>query len=82
MKQRRGTWRTRDTRSCAPDDLDLGHDTQAWLAVTDDPQTAGAGYWYHRERQEPASAALDASFQDALLDQLAALTGVGLTPSS
>src|SRR5206468_71984 len=33
----------------APDDLELGHRTQAWLAVTDDPDGTGtAGYWYHQ----------------------------------
>jgi NAD(P)-dependent dehydrogenase (short-subunit alcohol dehydrogenase family) len=63
----------------APDDLRLGHVTQAWLAVTDDPGADAGGYWHHQERQAPADATLDVAFQDALLDELARLTGVHLT---
>jgi NAD(P)-dependent dehydrogenase (short-subunit alcohol dehydrogenase family) len=60
----------------APDDLELGHRTQAWLAVTNDPDTTAAGYWHHQRRREPVAATLDPRFQDALLDELARLTGV------
>ncbi|MGD9998706.1 MAG: SDR family NAD(P)-dependent oxidoreductase [Ilumatobacteraceae bacterium] len=61
----------------APDDLELGHRTQAWLAVTDDPAAIGdSGYWFHQEQQTPPTAAQDVTFQDALLDELARLTGV------
>ncbi len=60
----------------AADDLELGHRTQAWLAVTDDSAANTPGYWYHQQRQQPAAAALDERFQDALLDELARLTGV------
>ena len=57
----------------------LGHRTQTWLAVSDHPGANGSGgYWYHLHRQAPAPAALDAGFQDALLDELAHLTGVRL----
>ena len=63
----------------APDDLELGHTTQVWLAVSDEPAaTASGGYWYHRRRQTPAAAVSDVGFQDALLDQLSRLTGVTL----
>ena len=62
----------------APDDLELGHRTQTWLAVTDDPDATSSGYWYHGRRQSPAAAALDPRFQDALLDELARLTDVRL----
>lgn len=60
----------------APDDLVAGHVTQAWLAVGDDDEalTTG-GYWYHRQRQAPASAAADPAFQDAVLAELECLTG-------
>jgi hypothetical protein len=35
----------------APDDLDLGHRTQEWLATSDDPEAMTTGsYWYHGER--------------------------------
>jgi NAD(P)-dependent dehydrogenase (short-subunit alcohol dehydrogenase family) len=63
----------------APDDLELGHHTQTWLAVSDHPDATGsAGYWYHQGRRSPAPAALDESFHDALLDELIGLTDVRL----
>ena len=63
----------------APDDLELGHLTQAWLAASDYPQAASSGgYWYHQRRYAPAPAAADERFQDALLGQLTQLTGVRL----
>jgi NAD(P)-dependent dehydrogenase (short-subunit alcohol dehydrogenase family) len=63
----------------APDDLELGHRTQTWLAVSDHPDaTTTGGYWYHQRRQSPAPAALNESFQDALLDELTRLTHLRL----
>ena len=63
----------------ASDDLEMGHLTQTWLAVSDDAAaTVSGGYWYHRQRQEPAAEARDPAFQDQLMDRLAALTGVVL----
>jgi len=63
----------------APDDLDLGHLTQTWLAVSDDPAArVSGGYWFHRRRQIPARQASDPEFQHQLTDRLAALTGVEL----
>ena len=45
----------------APDDLELGHTTQVWLAVSDEPDATGTGgYWYHQRRQAPAAAVSDA----------------------
>jgi NAD(P)-dependent dehydrogenase (short-subunit alcohol dehydrogenase family) len=63
----------------APDDLELGHRTQEWLATSDDPEalTTG-GYWYHQRRQEPHSAVHDTAFQDRLLQALKQETGVAL----
>lgn len=63
----------------APDDLELGHRTQEWLAISDDPEalTTG-GYWYHQERQEPHAAVHDTAFQDRLLKVLAQETGTAL----
>ncbi|MET7322611.1 SDR family NAD(P)-dependent oxidoreductase [Streptomyces sp. NPDC005549] len=60
----------------APDDLKLGHQTQEWLAVGDDPEamTTG-GYWYHRQRRQPHAAVHDEAFQDHLLEVLAEETG-------
>ncbi len=66
----------------APDDLELGHRTQEWLAVSDDPEaeTTG-GYWHHRQRRQPHAAVHDERFQDRLLAALAEETGTPL-PSS
>jgi NAD(P)-dependent dehydrogenase (short-subunit alcohol dehydrogenase family) len=60
----------------APDDLELGHRTQAWLAAGEDPATRTSGYWFHQRRQDPHPSTHDERFQDALLDALAAHTGV------
>jgi len=63
----------------ATDDLALGHVTQCWLAVSDDPMATTSGqYWYHQEIQRPADAVTDPVFQDAMLAELAGLTGVEL----
>jgi len=63
----------------APDDLEEGHLTQTWLAVSDDAaaKTSG-GFWFHRQQQKPAAPALDAGFQDRLIARLGELTGVTL----
>jgi NAD(P)-dependent dehydrogenase (short-subunit alcohol dehydrogenase family) len=63
----------------APDDLVMGHLTQTWLAVSDDPAALVSGrYWHHRKVQRPAAEAVDPAFQDRLLAKLAELTGVPL----
>lgn len=63
----------------APDDLEMGHLTQTWLATSRDPaaQFTG-GYWHHRHKLKPAAQAIDPEFQDELLPVLATLTGVSL----
>jgi len=64
----------------ATDDLEMGHLTQTWLAVSDDPAAAVSGrYWHHRQVQTPATAVADAAFQERLVDTLAKLTGVSLS---
>ena len=63
----------------ATDDLALGHLTQTWLAVSDDPAAlSSGGYWHHRKRRTPAAETLDAGFQDRLTEKLEELTGVEL----
>lgn len=63
----------------ATDDLSLGHVTQCWLAVSDDPLATTSGrYWYHQEIQHPADPVADPAFQDAMLAELTRLTGVEL----
>ena len=63
----------------APDDLRLGHLTQAWLATGEDPEArTSGGYWYHQRRADPNPAVHDARFQDELLDALARFTATPL----
>jgi len=63
----------------APDDLTLGHLTQTWLAVSNDPAARVSGrYWHHRKPQKPAAQALDPDFQDRLAARLVELTGISL----
>jgi NAD(P)-dependent dehydrogenase (short-subunit alcohol dehydrogenase family) len=65
--------------AAATGDLQMGHQTQTWLAVSHDTAAmVSGGYWYHRQRQQPAPQAGDPAFQDELMDQLATLTGVTL----
>ncbi|MEU9305684.1 SDR family NAD(P)-dependent oxidoreductase [Streptomyces sp. NPDC048269] len=65
--------------SNAPDDLELGHQTQEWLATSDDPQAlTSGGYWYHRQQQQPHQAVHDQAFQDRLLQALAHETGAAI----
>ena len=64
----------------APDDLEMGHLTQTWLAASEDPGArVSGGYWHHRRTQAPADEASDPAFQSQLLERLGELTGVVLT---
>jgi NAD(P)-dependent dehydrogenase (short-subunit alcohol dehydrogenase family) len=61
----------------APDDLELGADTQAWLAVSDDPDARVSGrYFYHRAERPAHPAASDPDVQEGLLAACAELSGV------
>jgi NAD(P)-dependent dehydrogenase (short-subunit alcohol dehydrogenase family) len=63
----------------APDDLDEGHRTQVWLAVSSDPAAEVTGqYFYHRKLREPNPAARDTSKQDQLIAACADFSGVKL----
>ncbi|MFI6850890.1 SDR family NAD(P)-dependent oxidoreductase [Streptomyces sp. NPDC050416] len=63
----------------APDDLELGHRTQEWLASSDEPRAlTSGGYWHHGERLRPHRAVHDEAFQDLLLRTLAEETGTAL----
>jgi NAD(P)-dependent dehydrogenase (short-subunit alcohol dehydrogenase family) len=60
----------------APDDLDRGDETQAWLAVSDDPAAQATGrLFYHLRPIDASPAASDVDVQDRLLDACRALTG-------
>lgn len=69
---------TRMGGASAPDDLVLGHRTQAWLAAGHDAATRTSAYWHHQKQRRPHPAVHDLSFQDTLLDALTAHTGIDL----
>ena len=61
----------------APDDLALGADTQAWLAVSDESAARVTGrYLYHRAERPADPAASDPALQDGLLAACGRLSGV------
>ncbi|MDU0365112.1 SDR family NAD(P)-dependent oxidoreductase [Rhizobium sp. 25PS6] len=63
----------------APDDLEMGHLTQTWLATSDDGAAkVSGGYWYHRQQREAATEVGDIGFQDTLVGKLAELTDIRL----
>ena len=59
----------------APGDLSLGPVTQAWLAVSEDPEALVSGHcFFHQQLSEAHPAARDQGFQDEFLGACAALT--------
>lgn len=63
----------------ASGDLDQGHRTQAWLAVSNDPAALVSGeYFYHLQPRKPAIATRDTALQDKLLTACVRLSGVAL----
>jgi NAD(P)-dependent dehydrogenase (short-subunit alcohol dehydrogenase family) len=66
----------------APDDLDEGHRTQVWLAVSKDPAAKVTGqYFFHMKRRAPSPATRDQERQEKLLDACQRLSGVALPAS-
>jgi len=64
----------------APDDLGRGSETQAWLAVSQDPAALVSGaYFYHKNQQESHPAARDVTVQDRLLAACEELSGTPIT---
>ncbi|NDZ18968.1 short-chain dehydrogenase [Variovorax sp. WS11] len=64
----------------APGDLQLGHQTQVWLATGNAPEALTSGnYWHHERREQPHPAVNDTRFQDLLLAELARATATKLT---
>jgi NAD(P)-dependent dehydrogenase (short-subunit alcohol dehydrogenase family) len=63
----------------APDDLNEGHRTQVWLAVSDDPAALVSGeYFYHRKRIPPSPATRVVATQDRLLSECEKISGIRL----
>lgn len=66
----------------AQDDLDQGHRTQVWLAVSDDPAAKVTGeYFYHMKLRKPHAATRDIATQDQLLKACENISGVPLPRS-
>jgi NAD(P)-dependent dehydrogenase (short-subunit alcohol dehydrogenase family) len=66
--------------SSAPDDLDEGHRTQVWLAVSDDKAARATGeYFYHMQLRSPNPASRETVLQDGLLEACQKLSGVALS---
>jgi NAD(P)-dependent dehydrogenase (short-subunit alcohol dehydrogenase family) len=65
--------------SSAPDDLSEGSDTQAWLAVSDDPSATVSGeYFFHRQQETANASARDTELQEQFLSVCTDLTGIAL----
>jgi NAD(P)-dependent dehydrogenase (short-subunit alcohol dehydrogenase family) len=63
----------------APDDLDQGHRTQAWLAVSDDPAATVTGeYFFHMKLRKPLASTRDAGRQVRLVEACEKFSGVKL----
>jgi len=63
----------------APDDLQMGADTQAWLAASEEPLARVTGkYFHHRQRQRCSPVAHDPAVQARLLAYLDKISGVPL----
>jgi NAD(P)-dependent dehydrogenase (short-subunit alcohol dehydrogenase family) len=63
----------------APDDLQQGCLTQAWLATSEDALARSTGnYFYHQKLREPNPIARDVKIQNVLLAECARISGVAL----
>ncbi|MBV8046304.1 MAG: SDR family NAD(P)-dependent oxidoreductase [Paludibacterium sp.] len=63
----------------APDDLDLGCRTQAWLAVSDEAAACVSGkYFYHLQQQDANPEARRSDLQDRLIALCAHYCGIAL----
>jgi NAD(P)-dependent dehydrogenase (short-subunit alcohol dehydrogenase family) len=63
--------------SGAPDDMDQGHRTQVWLAVSEEPEALVTGeYFYHLKLRAANPAARDVKKQETLLKTCEKLCGI------
>jgi NAD(P)-dependent dehydrogenase (short-subunit alcohol dehydrogenase family) len=68
-----------DICSNALDDLDQAHRTQAWLAVSQEPEALVTGkYFYHKHLQAVGPAAFDLKRQEQFLSRCQELSGASL----
>jgi NAD(P)-dependent dehydrogenase (short-subunit alcohol dehydrogenase family) len=74
-----GWVRTRMGGATAPVDIETGQRTQTWSAVSDEAEARVSGrYWHQLRQQQPAREATDVAYQDQLIDELSALTGLSI----
>jgi NAD(P)-dependent dehydrogenase (short-subunit alcohol dehydrogenase family) len=67
----------------APDDLNQGHRTQVWLAVSNDADAVVSGrHFYHLKLRKAKAAAQDTASQEKLLENCKRLSGVELPDRS
>jgi NAD(P)-dependent dehydrogenase (short-subunit alcohol dehydrogenase family) len=65
----------------APDDMDLAHRTQVWLAVSDEPGAKVTGkYFFHMRQRGTNPEADDRELQDELVEACRRISGVLLPP--
>jgi NAD(P)-dependent dehydrogenase (short-subunit alcohol dehydrogenase family) len=63
--------------SGAPDSLEKGYQTQAWLAVSNDRRARVSGrYFYHQEQKHHRPEALDTQVQEKFLALCAGISGI------
>jgi NAD(P)-dependent dehydrogenase (short-subunit alcohol dehydrogenase family) len=63
----------------APDNLDEGHRTQVWLAVSEDAAAKVTGeYFYHRKLRAPLPVSRDVKRQEKLLEACRKFSGIDL----
>ena len=61
----------------APDSLEEGPKTQAWLAVSNDPAARVTGkFFHHKKLRKPNPSAEDPQIQEAYLKQCAGISGI------
>jgi NAD(P)-dependent dehydrogenase (short-subunit alcohol dehydrogenase family) len=66
----------------ATDNLDEGHRTQVWLAVSDDPKAQVTGeYFFHMRLRKPSAVTHDTELQEKLLKACEGFSGVALPRS-
>jgi NAD(P)-dependent dehydrogenase (short-subunit alcohol dehydrogenase family) len=64
----------------ATDDLDAGHRTQVWLAVSNDKAATVTGeYFYHRRLRAPVPATREVELQERLIEACRGFSGVSLS---
>ena len=63
--------------SGAPDNLEEGAETQAWLAASNDPAAQVSGrYFYHQKLRKANAAANDPDVQEKMMAECARLSGI------